>query len=159
MSTGKENFYFKTTQSVLSVRIKGAVQWQRNKRGYMPMQQFRRHLKWLKKLSDTCILTGFFFFFFLLTILRQLTSSYAESRKSTFFLENVLKLWCSTLKGDLAEGTCISFHHHAMHACKWSILAMFFVVLLIVSWKKSSKRLGFCLFKINISLTVHWPLS
>ena len=32
---------------------------------------------------------------------------------------------------------------------------MFFVVLLIVSWNKSSKRLGFCLLKIGISLIVH----
>ena len=32
---------------------------------------------------------------------------------------------------------------------------MFFVVLLIVSWNKSSKRLGFCLLKVSISLIVH----
>ena len=36
-----------------------------------------------------------------------------------------------------------------------SMLAMFFVVLLIVSWNKSSKRLAFCLFKVSISQIVH----
>ena len=35
------------------------------------------------------------------------------------------------------------------------MIAMFFVVLLIVSWNKSSERLGFCLLKVNISLKVH----
>ena len=49
------------------------------------------------------------------------------------------------------------------HACsvrgvyEWSMLAVFFVVSLTVSWHKSSKRLGFCLLKMKfgISLIIH----
>ena len=35
------------------------------------------------------------------------------------------------------------------------MLAMFFVVLLTVSWNKSSKGLGFCLLKVGICLLLH----
>ena len=50
------------------------------------------------------------------------------------------------------ESTCVSLHHHDNGWGQLSMLAMFFVVLLIVSWNQSSKRLGFCLMKIGISL-------
>ena len=32
---------------------------------------------------------------------------------------------------------------------------MFFIVLLIISWNKSSESFGFCLLKVRTSLKVH----
>ena len=50
---------------------------------------------------------------------------------------------------DLAEATCVSFHHHD------SGLYVSHVRCLIVSWNKSFKRLGFCLLMFGISLIAH----
>ena len=43
-------------------------------------------------------------------------------------------------KGGLSEATCVSFHYYGNGQF---MIAMFFVVLLIVSWNKSSERRGF----------------
>ena len=51
---------------------------------------------------------------------------------------------------DFAEGKCVLFHYYDNGQ-----FAICFDVVLVVSWNKSSKRLGFCLLKIGISLIVH----
>ena len=53
------------------------------------------------------------------------------------------------------RGPCRSYN--VSHSLLWqlSMLAMFFIVLLIVSWNKSFERLWFCRLKVGISLIVH----
>ena len=53
-------------------------------------------------------------------------------------------------RGDFMEATHVSFH------CYDSVkVSHVFVVLLIVSWNKSSKWLGVCLLKVGMSLITH----
>ena len=70
--------------------------------------------------------------------------------------ENVLKLWCSTLKGET-----LSRKLHVSHFITMIMVNVSHILccLLIVSWNKSSKRLGFCWLKVGIRIIVHWPLS
>ena len=71
-----------------------------------------------------------------------------------FPLENVLQLWCNTLKGgNPVEFTCVSFITMIMVNVS-HVLCCF-----VVSWNKSFKRLGFCLLKVGIGLILDWPLS
>ena len=82
LSTGKENFsFYRNTRQLVeccwSVLNQAAVQWQRDERGYMPMQQyFGRQLKWLEKLNFEHQFWLFLFLKKITIIQNQLTSSY-----------------------------------------------------------------------------------
>ena len=84
----------------------------------------------------------------------DLSDNWKNNKCSFFLSENVLQLWCNTLKwGNPVEFTCVSFITMIMVNVS-HVLCCF-----IVSWNKSFKRLGFCLLKVGISLILNWPLS
>ena len=70
--------------------------------------------------------------------------------------ENVLKLWCNTLKGGTMQGLHV-FHFH--HRDNGQCLAMFFVVYWLFLGTSFPKHLSFVDWRSHQTNIVHWLLS